>query len=222
MRVISPDTGRAAVIGDGELFLQDENSSTRADLYVSSHGNFNNVAFFEFGLDGAYADTVAMDPANDNSLPQPFLFSTTYSNVVSGANPLFAVANAHTNVFVISGDGSVTLNNVVVNGSFAFPTNGVTSASSVDFNVPEATTNISGAVSFTALLNFNSATYNWAIRHIVNNSGSDRTITVGAWATDGGRTSATTYTSTNATCLDLLFEMQLGQFTNVASKVHYK
>ena len=98
------------------------------------------------------------------------------------------------------------------------PTNGVTSAATVDFSIPIATTNVtSGGVSFTAFASINWTNYNQAIRWVVNRSGSDVTVTTGAWETDSGRTTATTYTCTNNTSLGLLFSLQLGQFTNVAS-----
>lgn len=97
------------------------------------------------------------------------------------------------------------------------PTNGVSSASAVDFSVPEATTNIAGAVSFTSLSNFNTTNYNHAIRYIINRSGSDQTITVGSWETDSARQTATTYIATNNTTLALMFSAQINVFTNVTA-----
>lgn len=102
------------------------------------------------------------------------------------------------------------------------PTNGVSSASAVDFNVPDATTNVSGAFGFTSLLNFNSTNYNYAIRHVPNTSGSSQTMTVASsWKTDGLRTSSTTYTITNNTVWTFFFECQIGQFTNVHAIVSF-
>jgi len=101
--------------------------------------------------------------------------------------------------------------------SVSSPTNGVSTASSIDFTVPEAVTNIAGAVSQTSLANFNQTNINHAIRYYVNRTGSDQTITVGSWETDSGRTSATTYTCTNNTTLALMFSAYIGQFTNVTS-----
>lgn len=146
---------------------------------------------------------------------QPYYFNTG-TNVIAADDVLASFGNAGTVEVVVSGSGGVTAN------AWFIPTNGVHTASSVDFHFSEMTTNVSGAVSFTSLLNFSTTNYNTAVRHIVNTSGSDRTITVATgWRTDGGRTTATTYTATNNTVLSLLFECQIGQFTNVSSRYNF-
>ncbi len=104
--------------------------------------------------------------------------------------------------------------------SIVCPTNGVSSASAVDFSVPEAITNTSGAVGFTSLSNWNPTNINRAIRYVLA-SGADRTVTVGTWRTDSLRTTATTYTATNNNCLALLFTMIVGVTTNVNAIANY-
>jgi hypothetical protein len=107
--------------------------------------------------------------------------------------------------------------NVLVS-SISSPTNGVSSANTVDFSGnTEVTTNIAGAVSLTSLSNFNTTNYNHKIYYIINRTGSDQTITVGTWETDSARTTATTYTATNNTTLALMVSCQINFFTNVTS-----
>ena len=100
--------------------------------------------------------------------------------------------------------------------SFVSPTNGVSSATAIDFSVPEATTNITANLAFTSIINWNPTNYNYAIRHIINNSGGNLTLTTGTgWRTDPNlRTSATSYTITNNTVVDLLVGAQINFFTN--------
>lgn len=98
------------------------------------------------------------------------------------------------------------------------PTNGVSSATAVDFAVPEATTNITANCAFTSLANFNATNYNKAIRHVVNRSGGNLTLTIAAgWGSDNNRTTTTTYTVTNNTVLNLFWDCQINQFTNAVS-----
>lgn len=98
------------------------------------------------------------------------------------------------------------------------PTNAYGSGATIDFAVPESTTNISNPVTFTGMANWNATNYNRAIVWIVNFSGSDRTITIPAgWGNDIARLTSTTYTASNGMVLGLFFSCQLNQFTNCNS-----
>jgi hypothetical protein len=57
-------------------------------------------------LDSVSGYAVALDPQNDNFLPQPFLFSTDSLNIRTETANLFAIGNALTNKFVVRGNGS--------------------------------------------------------------------------------------------------------------------
>lgn len=100
--------------------------------------------------------------------------------------------------------------------SIVSPTNGVSSATAIDFSVPEATTNITANLAFTSIINWNPTNYNYAIRHIINRSGGNLTLTTGnGWGTDPIlRTSTTSYTITNNTVVDLLVGAQILFWTN--------
>lgn len=137
-----------------------------------------------------------------NSATGPPSFGLIQSNVIAaGISPILNLQSS-TNL-LLSGISS--------------PTNGVSTASSIDFSVPEALTNVAGAVSQTSMVNFNPTNINHAIRYYVNRTGSDQTITVGTWETDSARQTATTYINTNNTTLALMFTLYAGQFTNVTS-----
>jgi len=111
--------------------------------------------------------------------------------------------------------GGLGLSNILFS-ALVSPTNGVSSATAIDFSVPEATTNIAGNVAFTSILNWNPTNYNYAIRHIINATGANKTLTVGAgWGTDpNSRTTVTTYTLTNGCVIDLLVGSQINVLTN--------
>jgi hypothetical protein len=186
--VNSNTTINSAVITD------DKHAYTNA---VNAHGVFTNSATGppSFGL------LQNTELKNSSITVQGAAVSLGGTTLAVGSQPVFDLQSS-TNLLL---------------ASVSSPTNGVFTASSIDFTVPEAVTNIAGAVSQTSVANFNQTNINHAIRWYVNRTGSDQTITVGTWETDSGRTSATTYTCTNNTTLGLMFTLYAGQFTNVAS-----
>jgi len=176
------------------VITDDKHAYTNA---ANAHGVFTNSATGppSFGL------LQNTEMQNSSITVQNASVSLGGSTLAQGSKPVFDLQSS-TNLLL---------------ASVSSPTNGVSTASSIDFTVPEAVTNIAGAVSQTSLANFNQTNINHAIRYYVNRTGSDQTITVGTWETDSGRTSATTYTCTNNTTLALMFSAYIGQFTNVTS-----
>ena len=176
------------------VITDDKHAYTNA---ANAHGAFTNSATGppSFGL------LQNTEMQNSSITVQNASVSLGGSTLAQGSKPVFDLQSS-TNLLL---------------ASVSSPTNGVSTASSIDFTVPEAVTNIAGAVSQTSLANFNQTNINHAIRYYVNRTGSDQTITVGSWETDSGRTSATTYTCTNNTTLALMFSAYIGQFTNVTS-----
>lgn len=99
--------------------------------------------------------------------------------------------------------------------SIVSTTNATPNGVNVDFSILESTTNAAGNIAFTTISNWNPTNYNRAIVHVMAN-GSDRTITFGTgWKTQGS------CVATNGTQKDLLFECQIGWFTNVSWKSTY-
>jgi hypothetical protein len=87
---------------------------------------------------------------------------------------------------------------------------------SIDFGIPEATTNASGGITFAAaLVGFNPTNYNYAVRHIRAN-GANRTITVPT----GWSSTRTAHVVTNGGMATFTVTAQIGIFTNV-SQVDY-
>lgn len=94
------------------------------------------------------------------------------------------------------------------------PTNTM-GGTAIDFSKQEATTNIAGNVTLTSVANLTAGAYNRKLIHIINGSGSDRTITL---ATGWGVGLNDTFVSTNGTRMNLWAECQPGVFTNVFQK----
>lgn len=120
------DPGRSLHLQSDDVSMVSKSGVGLCDWYAYERAVNDNVALFEFGLDGNYGDTVAMDPANDNGFPQPFLFSTTTTNVIAAGSVLYAIANAHTNVVEVFGNGGITGNGThYFTNTWAGPTNTV-------------------------------------------------------------------------------------------------
>ncbi len=187
--------------------------------FVSGKGNtliITNVAVYGVQTNFNIAASSAVITKADQVLTNAVNAVGAFTNSSTGP-PSFGLIQSNVIAAGISPILNLQVATNLLLASVSSPTNGVSTASSIDFTLPEAVTNIAGAVSQTSVLNFNQTNINHAIRWYVNRTGSDQTITVGTWETDSGRTSATTYTCTNNTTLGLMYTLYAGQFTNVAS-----
>jgi len=118
-------------------------------------------------------------------------------------------------VYAITFDGSGSgLTNVPL-AAILSPTN-TWGSQSIDFAIPEASTNASGPITFAlAVLNLKPTGYNYATRHI-NANGANRTVTIPT----GWSSTRTTHIITNGTRATFTVVCQLNQFTNI-SQVDY-
>lgn len=223
--------------GDGKLILGSSTTNLVAtNIYVTTlyaETNFSTNLFFVSGKGNTLiitnnlsvggvqtnlniAASSAVITKADQVLTNAVNAVGAFTNSASGP-PSFGLIQSNVIAAGISPILNLQASTNLLTASISSPTNGVSTASSIDFSIPEAVTNIAGAVSQTSVVNFNQTNINHAIRYYVNRTGSDQTITVGTWETDSGRQTATTYINTNNTTLALMFTLYAGQFTNVAS-----
>jgi hypothetical protein len=196
--VLGTDANGLLTLGSSTTNLTVTNL-TVTTIYAST--NFSTNSFFVSGKGNTLIITNTLFVTNGisalNLNPNQFVASDANDKLVSTLN-----GNTLTNLLL---------------SAIVSPTNGVSTASSIDFSLSEALTNVAGAVSQTSFINANPTNINHAIRYYVNRTGSDQTITVGAWETDSARQTPTTYINTNNTTLALMYSVYFGQFTNVTA-----
>lgn len=133
--------------------------------------------------------------------------SRTNFYVATNSTPGFAVV-------IVGPDANGQFSLKGTNWPTLVPTNTMGGAA-IDFGNEEATTNLAGALVLSSVANITAGVYNRKLIHVINNTGSDQTVTLTAgW----GVGIADTFVSTNATRMNLWAEVQPGVFTNVFQK----
>lgn len=120
--------------------------------------------------------------------------------------------------------GAMTVGSAIGNGNGLtnIPIAGIISptnswgSQAIDFRVPEATTNLASALTFTAPIGFNQAGTNMehAVRYVFA-TGADRVVTLAAGWFFNGVPGAGAFTATNGQLTEINVKLQLGVFTNL-------
>lgn len=190
-----------SVINTGVLFLQ---SKTNGITAASSAFAVGSVLVQ--GPRGVLSLGTDVQLLSTNSSTLTYQWWDTNNVVHIGSNSLDTIT-------LTPNTGSVVATNLQV-VSIVTPTNNL-GGTVIDFSSDEVTTNLAGNLTLSTLANIKLGMYNFKLIHVLNSSGSDRTVTL---TTGWGVGLGDTFVCTNNTRMNLWAECQPGVYTNVFQK----